>query len=371
MKTKSIVLLFSLSISWVVQSASSVDRELLNRIKNAIEPQIGTQAVGAVVGVYDQGSIQFLSFGKKNKELPSAPDENTIFEIGSLTKTFTSLLFSRAIDLGLVTEDMTLAEIRPEWRGQVLGGITLIELATHRSGLPRLPCDLHFSDSNQPYADYTEAELINSISDEIISAVPKCMIEVNPTNSINYSNWGSALLGNAIAAQARSTYAEILRMWITEPLQLNDTVVDLSPEQNLRLAQGYSRALQPMGIWKRLSMFGNGAILSSAKDLGKYAHALLHPETTLIESSIRRVQIGHFNDGNRCIGLNWLITPADAYWPESIWHNGLTYGFGTMFRAYAEKDFAVWGLMNTEHEVNCLTAAVENFKCNPLTGLAN
>ncbi|MFL5784339.1 MAG: serine hydrolase domain-containing protein [Bacteriovoracaceae bacterium] len=319
-----------------------------DRIRNALGPEIGTKRDSLIVGIFNKGEVSFLSLGK------SSPDSSTIFEIASITKTFTSLMLSIAIEKGYLQPDTTLGELRTEWKNEKLGSITLLELATHRSGLERLPCDFHYEDIENPYADYTEAELIASITDKVIGNQSDCKILPHPTETINYSNWGAALLGNAISAKVGLSYEEILKEWITGPLGMNDTVVSLSEDLKHRLIQGYHKNLKRAGHWSSLSMFGNGAILSSANDMMIYARAMLRPDETPFANAIRRVQTNQY----QYIAYNWYMTPAG-----SIWHDGLNGGYSSLIKAYIHKDMSVFALSNTEREINCLIEAVEEIPC--------
>jgi CubicO group peptidase (beta-lactamase class C family) len=260
--------------------------------------------------------------------------------------------------LVLVKKETTLGEIRPEWKKEKLGSITLIELATHRSGLPKLPCNLHYRDEKYPYADYTQNDLVMSLKDEVIAANPKCSLKDHPSSEIHYSNWGAGLLGDAIAHVAKSTYPKLLKKWITDPLGMHDTVVNLNKNQKKRLAKGYDHNLTPRGLWDRKTLDGSGAIRSTAKDLIKYAQAFLHPELIPFESSLRRVMTLEYQDEQAKIGYNWFITPTG-----SIWHNGMTGGYSSMIKIYLKNDFAIFNLVNTEYSLECFIAAVEEVAC--------
>ena len=102
----------------------------------------------------------------------------------------------------------------------------------------------------------------------------------NPADAkFNYSNLGLGLLGQALANGAGTTYAELLQSEITGPLKLNDTAITLSPEQELRFAQGHGDAHQPAHAWKLDALAGAGAIRSTANDMLTYLEAQLHPDT--------------------------------------------------------------------------------------------
>ena len=342
---KALSLLFfilSLGSSYSFATTSS----LVEEIKNAIGPQIGSTTMGAVIGVYEKGETHFISFGKKGNDLP-APNKDTLFELASITKTFTSLLFAIAIEKKLVTTDTTLSMIRPEWAGQKLGRIKLLDLATHRSGLTRLPCDFFYNDSKNPYIDYTEGHLIRSITDAIISSSNECNIR---ENAFLYSNWGSALLGHAIAYRAGSSYEELLKNWITTPLGMKNTIIRMTEEQSLKLAQGHTEDHVPTGVWDKSGMYGNGSIISSPADLMIYAKAMLYPDSTPLKAAILRVQRSQYSD----IALNWFVTPGG-----NIWHNGMSGGYSSLIKVYLKRDKAVFYLSNSAVELKGLIEAAD------------
>jgi CubicO group peptidase (beta-lactamase class C family) len=333
--------------------SSAFGSSIQERIQKVTAPEIGKIRKGAVIGIFDKGNISFLRFGRLATG-KTAPDENTMFEIGSLTKTFTSLLFSIAIDKGLVKPETTLAEIHPAWASEKRGSITLLELSTHRAGLPKLPCDFHYRRISNPYIDYSEKELINSISDSVLAAHPECEISSHPSASIIYSNWGAALLGYALSVRTQLSYGELLKEWITGPLLMKDTVVSLSSDQKSRLAKGHTSKLRPTSLWGRSIMHGNGAILSTANDLMIYARAMLRADETPFASSIRRTQMRQY----QYMAYGWHLTPKG-----SIWHNGMTGGFASLFKAYIHEDLAVFELSNTATDIGCLIEAVEELPC--------
>jgi CubicO group peptidase (beta-lactamase class C family) len=353
---------FFLFINLLVAQTFADPTSTEEKILAAVKPQMGKTQVGAMVGFIENGEVRYIEFGEKNKGKNNAPNERTLFEIGSLTKTFTSLLFSIAIGKQLVNTETTLGDIRPEWNNEELGKITLLELANHRSGLPRLPCDLHSSNPQNPYLDYNEKELINSIKQKVIVKYPKCKVDQNrPTYKVNYSNWGAALLGNAIAYAAQSTYGSILQRWITEPLGMTDTVIETTTEQQSRLAQGYNENLSTTSLWTRPALLGNGAILSTASDIRKYAQAMLNPETTSMGPAIRRVQEEHYDDGVYKMGIGWFLTKG-----HNIWHSGKTGGFSSFMKVHFSNKFAVFSLSNSANDLKCLVEATENIACDPL-----
>lgn len=334
------------------------DNQISERVKAAITPQIGTKNVGAIVAIYNKGSLDFLTFGETKLGNKTLPTPDTIFEIGSITKTFTGLMLSRSIDLGRVVATDTIGQFQDEWKNQKSGSINLTELITHRSGLPRLPCNLKPKDTKYPYLDYTEKNLIESFYDSTFTA--NCILNSHPTSAINYSNWGVATLGYILASRQKTSYEKLLHELILDPLKLNDTTITLSADQQKRIATGYDIDLNEAGMWDRQVLLGNGAIRSSARDLIKYASAYLHPEQTSFERSVRRVTQVNYETENRAIGYAWFIKKNG-----SIWHNGSTGGYFSFIKIYPARDLIILFITNTSRDLNCFVNAVENVPCNP------
>lgn len=361
-----LLILFSCSSTPVARNLSQVsikdfqDDKIAERISAVVNPQIGTKNIGAVVAIYNQGSLQFLSFGETvrgNKVLPNA---DTLFEIGSITKTFTGLMLAQSIDLKRVSATDTLDQFNPGWKNQKTGSISLIELITHRSGLPRLPCNIHWSDPRQPYLDYTEADLIEGLKDS--SFTSECVLNSHPTTDINYSNWGVATLGYVLASEQKTSYEKLLHQLILDPLKLNDTTITLSPDQQERMATGYDDELQIAPSWETKILQGQGAIKSSARDIIKYSQVYLHPEATNFENSVRLATTpAYVNPEGVAIGHAWFVKKSG-----SIWHNGQTGGFYSLIKIYPKRDLVVLYLTNTSRDLKCVIESVEESPCDPL-----
>ena len=215
-----------------------LDRDLAAALKNgALAPATGG---GVVIGVVQRGTRRIFAYG--------SVEEDSIFEIGSITKTFTGLMLAQMVAQQKVKLDEPVRELLPPGTVAKPAGaeITLLDLATQQSGLPRMPDNFHPADEADPYADYRPANLYEFISKHGVSKPA--------STGFNYSNLGLGLLGQALANRAGMTYPELLRAEITGPLEMHDTVVKLSPEQEKRFAQGHTAKHQQRtpGIWTRL-----------------------------------------------------------------------------------------------------------------------
>ena len=133
---------------------------LPERVDRAAQERIAAGTYQTVVfGVAHGDKSVVVTFGKLDND--RAPDGNTVYEIGSVTKTFTATLLARAVLSGRMTLDTPAAQLLPDFKIPSRGGkeITLSELGTHHSGLPRMPSNFLPRDAANPYADYDAAKL--------------------------------------------------------------------------------------------------------------------------------------------------------------------------------------------------------------------
>jgi len=291
---------------------------------------------GIVLGVLDHGERKVLAYGS------AKPD--SIFEIGSVTKTFTALALAQMVEQHAVTLDEPVRDLLPPGVAPKPSGpeITLLDLATQHSGLPRLPDNLKPKSQADPYADYTAKDLYAFLKKRGVSK------EAKP--EYLYSNLGFGLLGQALADKAKHSYQELIRQQVTGPLGMNDTAVLLSAAQQQRFIQGYTGSHDKARPWTFDAMAGAGALRSTADDLLTYCAAYLHPDTAsgagpaaTLPAALRLGQQPQATGpGTQKIALAWMIRPEqDAYW-----HDGGTYGFSSMVMFEPKRDRALVVLFN-------------------------
>ena len=295
----------------------------------------------AVIGVISESEVDLdgypatgqavIGFGAVDTA-GTPPTAQTIFEIGSVTKTFTGLLLADAVERGVAQPHDPVARLLPDslaLPGGAQDPITLMQLATHRSGLPQIPSNL-FPPANpaDPYAHYTVQHLY-AFLDGYQRPGPL-------DTTYAYSNLGMGLLGHALARQADTSYGALVQQRIAAPLELSDTRIDLTPAQQGRFAQGYNPAGTPTPPWQIPTLAGAGAIRSTAADMMAYLRAhLAAADTTELGRPLQRaitpqadVNLGENPAfaGTR-IGYGWHITPRAGQ--SIVWHNGGTGGFSS------------------------------------------
>lgn len=279
------------------------------------------QLPALVIGVIDSAGERILPYGVARMGDSAEVTGDTRFEVGSVSKVFTSLLLANMVNEGDVHLDDPVARYlpdsvhAPEYRGQV---ITLRELSTHTSGLPRLPTNIAPADMSDPYADYTARELYAFLTAYDLPRAPDSQYE--------YSNLGAGLLGFLLARDAGMSYADLLEQRVLQPLGLADTYVAESgggddPHMAISHANG-----KPVPFWHFGVLDGAGALHSSTSDLLRLLAAELHPAESPLAAAIELSQKVSFRASPQlALALGWHVIPM----PDSVsfyWHNGGTGG---------------------------------------------
>ena len=280
------------------------------------------QSVGIVVGVIEPAGRRIVTHGRLARNDDRSLDGDTVFEIGSVTKVFTSLLLAEAVQRKAVALGDPIATfLPPEVRvpGRGTRTITLEDLATHTSGLPRLPANMSPKDASNPYADYSVEQLYQFLSGY---QLPRDIGQ-----QYEFSNLGGGLLGHVLARQAGVDYDTLVRTRITGPLGMRSTSIALSPEMRARLAAGHSQTLQPAANWDLPTLAGAGALQSTANDLLTFLAAALGYTNTPLAPAMSAMTAIRRPTGmpGLDIALGWHILASNGR--ELAWHNGGTGGY--------------------------------------------
>src|SRR5579871_5888370 len=237
------------------------DAAIKANLAHRIERQ--RDGVGIVVGLIDRNGRRVVAHGRCERRGRRQVDADTLFEIGSNTKVFTSLLLSDMVRRREAALDDPVADYLPA--GVTVperGGrqITLADLATHTSGLPRMPNNYAPKDRHNPFADYTVEQLYAFLSGHTLTR--------DIGARYDYSNIGVGLLGHALARRLGTDVETAIKGRITGPLGMHDTAIQLTRDQQKRLAHGHDEDGHPVSNWDLKEAFaGAGALRSSANDL--------------------------------------------------------------------------------------------------------
>lgn len=319
-------------------------------------PLTATDLTRDVVPLIENNTLQALSIGVLQPTGPASahagqlapdrafpPDDRTLYEIGSISKVFTSLLLADAVVRGEVTLDTPVARLLPvdvtlpDDAGE---RITLRMLATHTSGLPRIPVEIPADNYVNPYAGYTE--------DDLWLTLRRVRLDFEPGTRAGYSNLAAGLLGTLLARHAGTTYAELLAARITGPLGMKDTVIDADEALRSRLAPPFAAGGEAWSNWDFKALAGAGGIRSTLADMMRFASAMLHPADTPLHKAIElawdrqalAAGAASISPGGQALG--WMLA-GDG---QTRWHNGMTGGYHAAIFAHREHGIAVVLLSN-------------------------
>ena len=306
---------------------------------------IKQQGVGVVIGLVDATGRRIVTHGTTKVTGGTPVDGDTVFEIGSATKVFTAAVLEEAVRRGEVAYSDPVARHLPaEVRVPQRAGrqITLEDLVTHTSGLPRVPTNFAPGDVANPYVDYTVAQLYAFVS---AYELPRDI-----GSRYEYSNVGVGLLGHVLARRAGVDYETLVRTRITEPLGMSSTAVTLSSSMRERLATGHNAQRQAVKSWDIPALPGAGALRSTANDMLHFLEAQLGFKKTPLTSSLEALLATRRPTGTPALDIarGWHI-----FYPRGIdivWHNGGSGGYRSFMGFNAGERRAVVALSNMSTE---------------------
>lgn len=300
-----------------------------------------------VIGVVDGDKSRLYGF---NAEGNPAPSGDTMFEIGSVTKTFTGLALAEAIKSKQLSLDEPVAKLLPDFKipsskGEV---ITLGNLADQHSGLPRLPGNLKPRDMSNPYAGYDAKKLKTFLANYTLPRTPGSKYE--------YSNLGYGLLGYALAEHAGVSYGALIKEKILEPLGMDHCAVKLDKAMQQHLAAGHDAQGKKTANWDFGVLPGAGALKCSASNMLRYLKANMGAVKTRLYPAMQLAREARADgpNGNRT-GLGWLTLSHEG--KKIVWHNGMTGGYASFIGFTADGRHGVVVLTNIQQSVDDLGMA--------------
>ncbi len=320
-------------------SPIEIKRILVERI------DVQRQSVGIVVGTFGPEGRIIVSHGNFGAFYARPVDADTGFEIGSITKVFTTLLLAEMAGRGEVGLDDPVAMHLPATVHMPTRDgreITLTDLATHTSGLPRLPENMAPADDDNPYADYSVDQMYAFLS---AYELPRAI-----GSQYEYSNLGMGLLGHALSRRAGLSYGALVRERILAPLNMRSTADTPAVYMKSRLANGHDAELMPVLNWDLPTLAGAGALLSTADDMLNFVEMLVDAPASPLHAALAttlaiRRPTGAEGDET---GLGWVISGSGD--DQVIWHNGGTGGYRSYLGFMPAKSVGVVALSNTSTE---------------------
>ena len=299
------------------------DDEYKKMFREKIELEKSGSSIVAIL--VDEKEPRFINYGTLSKNVASKQaDENTIYEIGSITKVFVGILLADAVKRGEVKLDDPISKYLPESvKTPTFNGkeITLLDLATHTSGLPRLPDNFAPKNNLDPYADYTAQNLYDFLSNYKLNRETGSKYE--------YSNLGFGLLGHILSLRTKTSFENLMTERVFKPLGMNDSLFALPAGKKLRHAEGLNHKNDPTPFWFFDSLAGAGAIRTTSSDMAKFIRTAVGlTQTPLTDAFAEARKMQRQGQNSRVkIGLGW--NNVEFAGTEIFWHGGGTFGFSS------------------------------------------
>jgi CubicO group peptidase (beta-lactamase class C family) len=312
------------------------DKKVDSAARNYIQK---ANTVGLSIGIIKNGSIHTYGYGETTAGNGQMPDANNLFEIGSITKTFTATLLAYYVNEGKVKLTDHISKYLPDSvaANKELQKVTLLTLSNHTSGLPRLPdnFEYHSSDLYDPYKDYTKQYLF--------SYLKNCKLLTKPGETYAYSNLAVGLLGTILEQVSGKSFEQMVQEIICTPLNMQSTAQHLSPVLKQRFVTVYNEDGHVTSPWNFSALAPCGAFRSTVNDLLIYAKANMIKSDNKLSRAFELTHQVTFNKDAK-LGLAWHIILVNNV--EYYFHNGGTYGCSSFLAFNAEKNIAVVVLSN-------------------------
>ncbi len=294
--------------------------------------------VGASIAIFEDGKTYYYGYGETAKGNNSIPDNHTIFEIGSISKTFTATLLADAVNKNKIRLDDPVNKYLPDSIPPIaFNGIpvTIASLINHSSGIPRIPGNFG-AGKTDPYFDYDDSKMFSFYKNFTPTR--------KPGDTYEYSNLAVGTVGVILERIHKDSYENMLFKTICKPLGMNDTKVYLQVQDSGRFAKGYSDG-NFAAPWNFKAFMGAGGIRSTVADLILYVQAQLGAAPRALNRDIQLTHTVTFKTKDATIGMAWhYIKPGKD---QILFHNGGTGGYRSYLAINLQKKFAVVILSNT------------------------
>lgn len=309
---------------------------------------------GLCIAVSHKGKNYFYNYGEVVKDSKQATSVNTLFEIGSITKTFCGTLLAHAVlEKKIDLEDDVRKYLPGNYPAlQFKGKPVLIKhLVNHTSGLQSVPANIeeqpHYN-ARDPYRNYSRSMMLEYLR--------KTQLATLPGATFDYSNFGMALLGIVLEEVYKKSFDELVKEKICVPIEMPNTAQVLNATQEQQLASGYSDSGEPTPHWLLNDFAAAGGLRSNTKDMLAYLNYHLEEK----DEATRLCHQSTFKNGRDNVAMSWFIKQTKLG-NNLIWHNGGTYGFSSFCGFMKEKNFALVVLSNSGTNVDFAGIALINY----------
>ncbi|MBS1688730.1 MAG: beta-lactamase family protein [Bacteroidetes bacterium] len=332
--------------NYFVPSSNPRQTDLDKRIDTVARQYINkVNTVGLSIGILKDGKIATYEYGETKRDNKQLPGNKTIFEIGSVTKTFTATLLAWYVNEKKLSLSDPITKYLPDSvaANPAIQSITVQMLSNHTSGLPPLPDNLVLNgpDSLNPYKYYSK--------DMMYSWLKTCSLQSKPGEAYAYSNFATALLGNILEDISHKSYEQMVREIICKPLNMQNTILHLTTTQEKDFVHVYNEEGNSTPAWDFVAFAPAGALHSTVSDLLLYAQANMKNGTDKLSKAMSLTHKITY-DKTPKVALGWHIMET-ANQPI-YWHNGGTYGSSSYLAFQPSRQIAVVILSNSAESVD-------------------
>lgn len=322
-----------------------------NLLKNMLDKKVDSiiqplmyagKITGMSIGLIHKGKLYYYNYGETKKGNGELPNANSIYEIGSITKTFTGLLLANAVVDGKMklldpVNNYLPADIPILKQGT--DTMRVVHLANHTSGLARIPISILYGDRLNPYNTFDNQQLYNLLRG--VKLLSK------PGEVLSYSNLGVGLLGVLLENVYHEPYEVLVKQLILDKAGMTSTMQTLDSVSGKNLLQGYDANGKENGPWDFKALAGAGALRSNVKDMLVYAQYQLKENTkdTLQKKILKLSHTKTYQKNNQQIALNWFIKTTGKN--SLFFHDGQTGGYKSFLAFNLTTQNAVVILSNT------------------------
>ena len=275
------------------------------------------------IGIIQNNETTFYHYGEVKKGTQQLPNNNTLYEIGSITKTFTGLLLAQAINDGKLKLDDDIRKYLPKNCSNLCFGktpITLKHLVTHTSRIPSVPNNIesqpNFNELD-PYRYYDKKMIFAHLSTLQLDTIAGIKLE--------YSNLGMALIGIILETVYEKNYETLIKKHITNSFKMNSTCITVTQTNSVNLPIGYNEKGIETPYWNLNDFAAVGGIKSTIEDMTLYINENFNTNND------KKISLSHqqqFKNDNTAIALAWFFYSLKDN-EIKLWHNGGTYGFSS------------------------------------------
>ena len=337
MKTSGLLILIG-CLFFTNKSTAQTSKERLSAlIQNAADSIYKKESLpGIFVGILNNGERQFFNAGFADPEKEMRYNSATMFEIGSITKTFTAYVLTAVLMENKIVDTAFIIKYLPDSvrQNQNLKGIRFLNLMNHTSGLPRLPDNLKLDSSRQPYENYG--------ADNLFSFLKNC--KPKPNAQYEYSNLGAGLAGVLAERISEKTYAALLDQYIFLPFKMVTPANTIAATENK--STGYFAIDDKTPYWNMNVLAPAGGLKCTGTEMLTYLQNMCIPKAGNSKSIVDKLTVQTVAINPKIgIGRGWHIF-NDKDQPVFYWHNGGTYGFSTFCAFTKDKSKAVIVVIN-------------------------